>query len=60
MKRRSLNRSPGPVQRVIFVPTIIAKNCADICGIEDEPRSDISNHNELSQCMEEEKLKNTK
>ena len=45
---------------VIFVPTILAKNCADVCGIEDEPRSDISNHNELSQCMEKEEVKNTK
>ena len=37
----------------ILGPTVLAKNCADVCGIEDEPSPDISNHNELSQCMEE-------
>ena len=45
---------------VIFGPTVLAKNCADICGKEEEPSSNITNHNELSQCMEEEEVKNTK
>ena len=52
----------------IFVPTILAKNCADVCGKgdephsgkEDEPRSDTSNRTELSQCEEEEGIKITK
>ena len=37
----------------ILGPTVLAKNCADVCGIDDEPSSDIFYHNDPSQCMEE-------
>ena len=40
---------------ILFIlgPTVLAKNCADVCGREDEPNSDIFYHDELSQCMKE-------
>ena len=44
----------------IFGPTILAKNCADVCGKEEEPSSNITDHNELSQCIEVKKVENTK
>ena len=52
----------------IFVPTILAKNCADVCGKgdephsekEDEPRSDTSNKNETSQCGGETGIQNNR
>ena len=45
---------------LLFCSSIFAKDCADVCGKVKEPSPYESNHNELSQCKEKEKLKSTR
>ena len=48
------------VLSLILGSSSYAKNCDDICGKEDEPSSDLTNRNALSQCTEEEDIKSTR
>ena len=45
---------------LVLHSSISAKDCADICGKVKEPSPSVTNHNELSQCKEEETLASTR
>ena len=44
----------------IYGSEIFAKNCEDICGKGEEPSPDLTDQDELSQCIKPQELKSTK